>query len=692
MSKKSYGIMYVLLALLAYGMIFAIIGVVDRADAATVSLPQTGQTTSYDANTPQRDDGALRAGVAWPSSRFTDNSNQTITDNLTGLVWTKDAGTPTVGGCTGGTMTWQAGLDYVACLNTATHLGYNDWRLPNINELDSIINAQQADVAAWLITQGFINVQTYNYWSSTTYINDTSSAWYLRMWFGYSDQDFKTDTLYVWPVRTGASGAFNNAAIWQTGQTTSYDSNTPKRDDGALQNGVIWPSPRFTDNTAGGHQTVTDNLTGLIWVKDASTPTVGSCTGGAMAWQSALNYVVCLNTASYEGYSDWRLPNREELFSLVDRRMYNPPLPSGHPFTNVPLGATYWTSTTYANNTSAAWYIGIRGNLNNVVKSDNDYVWPVRGGTPTPTPTPTPLVVTDDKGNPVTITVSTTATLSSISATTTPNVNGLNLSTGNSGRLPIGTLTFTLTNVQPNVDTQVTFTLPQTVNVNRVFKYGPTPTNATSHWYDFTCNKSVSNKPCGEINVTQGQKVVTLHFTDGAIGDNDLTVNGTIVDPVAFLLVSDLTYTLPYLHTSAGNVIYCVISNTTADTVDIGVQVTATAAGMTSSPTSDLITTSTTTNKQLKPWQTRMLILDGFDISIDTNKIGSVSGVAAESSSYGALITLTRASSTDPVGASCDSVPMACFQGKTLPKRNLVGYTCKSSNSAAVGGTAMHAY
>ncbi|MBF0538082.1 MAG: hypothetical protein HQL03_07505, partial [Nitrospirae bacterium] len=55
------------------------------AHAGTVSLPQTGQTTSYYAG----DDGALQKGVVWPNPRFTVNSDQTVTDNLTGLMWTK---------------------------------------------------------------------------------------------------------------------------------------------------------------------------------------------------------------------------------------------------------------------------------------------------------------------------------------------------------------------------------------------------------------------------------------------------------------------------------------------------------------------------------------------------------------------------------------------------------------------------
>jgi hypothetical protein len=51
-------------------------------------VPKTGQTTSYGNDT--RDDGALRKGVAWPTPRFTDNNNNTVTDNLTGLIRMKD--------------------------------------------------------------------------------------------------------------------------------------------------------------------------------------------------------------------------------------------------------------------------------------------------------------------------------------------------------------------------------------------------------------------------------------------------------------------------------------------------------------------------------------------------------------------------------------------------------------------------
>ncbi|KJU83658.1 protein containing DUF1566, partial [Candidatus Magnetobacterium bavaricum] len=102
---------------------------------STVSLPQTGQTKCYDEGGKEisciatGQDGDLKKGVAWPDPRFKDNGDKTVTDNLTGLVWTKDAGTPTVDSCAGGKMNWQAAIGYVACLNKAKHLGYTDWRL-----------------------------------------------------------------------------------------------------------------------------------------------------------------------------------------------------------------------------------------------------------------------------------------------------------------------------------------------------------------------------------------------------------------------------------------------------------------------------------------------------------------------------------------------------------------------------------
>jgi len=153
----------------------------------------------------------------------------------------------------------------------------------------------------------------------------------------------------------------------RTGQTTLYATG----DDGDLERGVVWPSPRWTGYTG----TVTDNLTGLMWTKNANL-------GGIMTWQNALNYVAGMNTGANPnyGYTDWRLPNINELESLIDAEKYNPALPSGHPFTGVASGY-YWSSSSYAPNTGLAWVVYVHnGGLFAGNKSDSYYVWPVRAG------------------------------------------------------------------------------------------------------------------------------------------------------------------------------------------------------------------------------------------------------------------------------------------------------------------------
>ena len=185
------------------------------AFAAPADVPKTGQTTSY--GTGAIDDGALQRGVAWPSPRFTVTSGigTVVTDNLTGLMWAGDGGTPALSTlCAGGVATWQGALDYVACLNTNDYLGYADWRLPNVDELESLVHAEYTKEttcggacttnAAWLNTQGFSNVQAYFYWSSTTYGILTSSAWEVDMVVGeVYTYDKTASNFYVWPVRSG---------------------------------------------------------------------------------------------------------------------------------------------------------------------------------------------------------------------------------------------------------------------------------------------------------------------------------------------------------------------------------------------------------------------------------------------------------------------------------------------------------
>jgi hypothetical protein len=158
----------------------------------------------------------------------------------------------------------------------------------------------------------------------------------------------------------------------QTGQTTSYAAG----DDGDHQRGVGLVTPRFTDNDDG---TVTDNQTGLIWLKDANC-------FGPRPWSLALSDCNGLADPSCgltdgSNAGEWRLPNYKELFSLVDANNYDPALPTGHPFTNVVSGG-YSSSTTIAAINLGIWTLPMYHGIPNFGDKieQHYYVWPVRGG------------------------------------------------------------------------------------------------------------------------------------------------------------------------------------------------------------------------------------------------------------------------------------------------------------------------
>jgi hypothetical protein len=324
----------------------------------SVQLPETGQTTSYATG----DDGDLQRGISWPTPRFTDNGDGTVTDELTGLMWLKDAD------CFG-VRTWAQALSDANSLESGScglsdGSNADDWRLPNVNELESLVNAEESNSATWLNGQGFTDVQAINYWSATTYASDTGGAWNVDMWDGRVFANNKSGSLYVWPVRAPTTPP---AQLWETGQTTSYETG----DDGDLQRGVSWPTPRFTDN---GDGTVTDGLTELMWTEDANLPV------GTKTWQEALDYVAELNKSAYLDYNDWRLPNRKELQSLTDFSQFSPALQSPNPFNNVQT-TYYWSSTNCIPCTDFAWAVSmLSGRVGTGEMTSDTYVWPVRGG------------------------------------------------------------------------------------------------------------------------------------------------------------------------------------------------------------------------------------------------------------------------------------------------------------------------
>lgn len=157
-------------------------------------VPASGQTTSYVTG----DDGEYQSGVEWPSPRFVDNNDGTVTDLLTNLVWLKDAG------CVG-LQNWNASFIQVASLaNGSCELSDNstngEWRIPNVLELFSLIDVGNK-VPALPDAHPFIGVASDLYWSSTSLNNANERARPVHMSFGDIDQSDKTALHYVWPVR-----------------------------------------------------------------------------------------------------------------------------------------------------------------------------------------------------------------------------------------------------------------------------------------------------------------------------------------------------------------------------------------------------------------------------------------------------------------------------------------------------------
>lgn len=308
------------------------------------SVPKTGQTVSYRSG----DDGYYQMGIAWPEPRFTDNDDGTVTDNLTGLMWTKSANL-------NGKLNWSDTIDYCHNLNLA---GYTDWRLPNIRELFSLIDIEEYDPAL-PNCHLFANPENDRYWSSSTLSGNPELSWSVNTAWGYVQWDLKSANHYIIAVRGDSHGN----PVPKTGQTASYRNG----DDGYHQMGVSWPEPRFTDNNNG---TITDNLTGLIWLKNPDSSNVN--------WNNAIDYC---NTLDYAGYTDWRLPNIREIFSLIDIKNADPALPDGHPFTDIHSAGYIWSSSTYIRSIPFAWRIGLHhGAMNSQSKSNIYSIWPVRAG------------------------------------------------------------------------------------------------------------------------------------------------------------------------------------------------------------------------------------------------------------------------------------------------------------------------
>ena len=344
-----------------------------------VRLAASGQTVSYQSG----DDASARTGVAWPTTRFVDNADGTVTDELTGLIWLKTAGCLT-------SANWTVAMAEAQQL-TAGSCGLSDgssagqWRVPNVWEMESIID-ESSSAPALTAGSPFVNITGGGYWTSTS-IFGGPDAWVIDLSSGqYIDDtvtNLKTNTLAVWAVK-GTSGA----AV--TLQATGFYIPYAAGDDGTVASGIALPTTRMIVN---GNGTVTDSVTGLVWLQQASCAPLQGTWSNSIAAVNALQSGQCgLMDGSTAG--QWRMPNRKELESLADRIQTNEAdsfnaawtsadsnLNSlGAPFSNFVSLQYYWTSTTQAGNTSNAWTVfSCDWGVYATAKSATGYTLAVRG-------------------------------------------------------------------------------------------------------------------------------------------------------------------------------------------------------------------------------------------------------------------------------------------------------------------------
>ncbi|MCM8780542.1 MAG: DUF1566 domain-containing protein [Candidatus Omnitrophica bacterium] len=302
------------------------------------------------------------------TARFQDNQDGTITDRLTGLMWQKAENER---------MDWYSALK--SCKDM--RLGrYKDWRLPNIKELNTILNLDYTD--GWWYYKDFFPAEglkppLLHYFSSTPY--QGIYVWVTNFCFGYDGYyASKNAKLLFRAVRNINQDSIQRTKkiflFPDTGQKKCYDDTgkiiaiPKKRERFFGQDGSYVINPlSFTkmreyakpiedkaewDN---GLRMVKDNNTGLIWETKSPYKDDINYIARTYTWQEADIYIQQLNRQKYAGFSDWRLPHREELRTIVN---YDGMIPAiDKKYFSDTLAEFYWCADENINDKIFAWGI-----------------------------------------------------------------------------------------------------------------------------------------------------------------------------------------------------------------------------------------------------------------------------------------------------------------------------------------------
>lgn len=249
---------------------------------------------------------------------YRDNGDGTVSDLVTGLMWEQTRG---------GKVSWS---DAMAGAKTCRVGGHDDWRMPTIKEIYSLIQFTGECHGPMAGSNPFIDTNYFRFaygdtargermidsqnWSATEYVSTTMNR--DATVFGVNFADGRIKGYPKFDPRTHSP---HKLFVRYVRGNPAYGKND------------------FHDNADG---TVTDRATGLMWPKADS--------GVGMNWQETLAWVQQMNATNYLGHGDWRLPSAKELQSLAD-------------YTRVPASAPvflisrlsdneypfYWSGTTH---------------------------------------------------------------------------------------------------------------------------------------------------------------------------------------------------------------------------------------------------------------------------------------------------------------------------------------------------------
>lgn len=221
--------------------------------------------------------------------------------------------------------------DFITALNITKYGGYQDWRIPAIDELASIVDYNIFSPNPAINMYYFINTSASGYWSSTDSALDENFSWVLDFINGSIYDTFKSKSQYVLAVRGKKADLLDNLII-------------------------------------NGDGSVTDKNTGLMWQQNSPDP---------MIWQKCLS---ASETSLLALYNDWRLPTIKEILTIVYFDSINPAINVAF-FPNTISVDGYWSSTTYASSADRSWDVsfgyGTGGATN---KNYSEYFRFVRSG------------------------------------------------------------------------------------------------------------------------------------------------------------------------------------------------------------------------------------------------------------------------------------------------------------------------